>query len=39
MRTMMKIKKANQIGCINLITDVFNDLLKKKGERLLSFLN
>ena len=33
------VKKANQIGCINLITDVFNDLLKKKGERLLSFLN
>ena len=27
------VKKANQIGCINLITDVFNDLLKKKGER------
>ena len=26
------VKKANQIGCINLITDVFNDLLKKKEK-------
>ena len=27
------VKKANQIGCINLITDVFNDLLKKKRRK------
>jgi len=27
------VKKANQIGCINLINGCFNDLLKQKGER------
>ena len=27
------VKKANQSGCINLITGCFNDLLKQKGER------